>query len=152
MIPLVWSSSAAVTLTRDDLKNWHHINATGNFDLTLPTAAEDDWTGFVNYGSSVITVKNPAGTTIGTLRQYQSVYIPSWPDSGAIASWPAKVFVQGSSGATYPEANIVFRANDKGPVLIDTADAKRYRLGVTSGSLTLTDLGAAEPADVEPPL
>lgn len=86
--PFALSTGSAQTFTIGDMNAWWHINATGNFNLTLPAPIEGTWVGLYNYGANTVTVKNPGGTTIGTLAQYEGAMVLSLPDSSGVPAWP----------------------------------------------------------------
>lgn len=89
--PAKLSTASNQAFNVDDLGRHWEINATGNFDLTLPAPVEGGWIGLYNYGGSTITVKNNGGTSIGTLAQYEGVVIQCVPNSSGVQAWPVDI-------------------------------------------------------------
>lgn len=87
----IWELSGATTLAEGDLYIRHWINCSTSANLTLPTAVEGGWVHIYNYGTQTITVKNPGGTTIGTLATNDGVTIPCFPDASGVPAWPTDI-------------------------------------------------------------
>lgn len=139
-----YDRSTALTLYPTDLFKTHCINATGNFDLTLPTASYGDSVNIVNVGASTITVKDSA-TTLATLTTDQYVQIIALGTSSNTAQWPDAVPVWDVDGTLTTVANIIVDSTTKGFVLKST-DGHYWSFAVnTSGALVSTDNGLTPP-------
>lgn len=146
------SISSATTLTQADLFGTLWVNCTSSCDLTLPTAIEGGFVHIFNYGTGTITVKNASGTQIGTLAQYQSSLIHSYPNSTGVAGWPDGIVTIGAAGTITVPGNITVATNGKGVVLKDSAGTPHYwRIDTsTLGVLSTTDTGTSGLSESEP--
>lgn len=149
---VAYSLASNVTLTQGDMLRRHVVNCTSASDMTLPTAANGRWVTIENYGSADITIKNPAGTAIGTVKQYQWTKVEVVGDSGGVPSWPSGLVVQGAQGSLYMAGEIISRDDTKGFQWKDSAGHWWRGTINTSGALVTADLGTTESAPTEPPL
>ena len=137
------------TLTQADMCKMHVVNCTSAAALTLPVAIEGRWVDIVNYGTEVVTIKNTAGTAIGTVSQYEFARVHALSDSGGDASWPTVVVVYGASGEIYA-GDVVVEDTTKGFVWTDSAGHLWRGTINTSGALVTADLGTSKPPPEEP--
>lgn len=89
--PSKFSTGSAQTFTVDDMGRVWHINATGNFDLTLPAPFEGAWIEIFNYGTNTITIKNSGGVSIGTRATNEGVVVNAIPNSSGAPEWPTAI-------------------------------------------------------------
>ena len=146
-----WTTGSNTTLNVDDMNLVHFINASGNFNLTLPTASEGLWIEVFNYGTGTITVKNAGGTTIGSIYQYFSSRIEVWPDASGNPAWPVNIQIEGASNLSHFNNDLVQLDNTKGFVYKDSAN-HWWRLTInTAGALVSSDLGTSPPSTESAP-
>lgn len=145
------SVGANLTLAPEDACRTIWINATADIDVTLWSPSEGDWSRLYNRGTGVITLKNPGGTAIGTIRQRQRSFIEAWPDDSGDADWPAKILVEGASGEIYLEGDITFRNAAKGTVYKDAGDSTLIRVTADAGAQVTTDTGSTSEGTPDEP-
>ena len=138
-----YSKAAATTLSISDLGRTHHINATANFDLTLPTAIEGAWVDIQNIGSSIITVKD--GGTLVVLTADTRCSIKCFVTSAGVPRWQTKTWKIGRDSKVTTKDDIIWDTTSFGPVLVDT-NSHYWRMTVTTlGVIMMTDLGTSLP-------